>query len=276
MNLKKTILSLALCLGVCTYACAQCTFEVDLWAGNPIVESSVPTDTAKLYAFLPESKKATGRAIIICPGGGYATLAMDHEGKDWAPFLNKMGIAVFVLKYRMPHGNKKVPVSDVEQAMRMVRVNAKEWNVNANDVGIMGFSAGGHLASTLATHAKADVMPNFQILFYPVITMDPAFTHKGSHDNFLGEHPKKKEMLEYCNDIQVSRMSPRALIILSDDDDVVVPANGVNYYTELYKHDVPASIMVYPTGKHGWGMNPTFPYHVEMLMNVRAWLDNLE
>ncbi len=273
MNLKKTVLSLALCLVVvCVYA--QRTFEVDLWAGNPIVESSEPTDTAKLYAFLPAEKKATGRAIIICPGGGYSSLAMNHEGKDWAPFFNRMGIAVFVLKYRMPHGNKKVPVSDVEQAMRMVRVNAKSWNVNADDVGIMGFSAGGHLASTLATHAKSDVMPNFQILFYPVITMDPAFTHKGSHDNFLGERPKKKDQLEYSNDIQVSRVCPPALIILSDDDDVVVPANGVNYYTELYKHDVPASIIVYPTGKHGWGMNPQFPYHVEMLMNLRAWLDN--
>ncbi len=273
MNLKKTILSMALCLSVlCAYA--QRTFEVDLWAGNPVVESSEPTDTAKLYAFLPAEKKATGRAIIICPGGGYSSLAMNHEGKDWAPFFNRMGIAVFVLKYRMPHGNKKVPVSDVEQAMRMVRVNAKNWNVNADDVGIMGFSAGGHLASTLATHAKSDVMPNFQILFYPVITMDPAFTHKGSHDNFLGERPKKKDQLEYSNDIQVSRVCPPALIILSDDDDVVVPANGVNYYTELYKHDVPASIIVYPTGKHGWGMNPQFPYHVEMLMNLRAWLDN--
>ena len=273
MNLKKALLSIALCTTVCG-ASAQQQFEVDLWAGNPIEESTDPADTAKLYVFLPQSKKATGRAVIICPGGGYTNLALDHEGKDWAPFFNRMGIAVFVLKYRMPHGNKKVPVSDVEQAMRMVRVNAKEWNVNADDVGIMGFSAGGHLASTLATHAKEDVMPNFQILFYPVITMDPAFTHKGSHDHFLGEHPRKKDQLEYSNDVQVSRISPRALIILSDDDNVVVPDNGVNYYSELYKHDVPASIMVYPTGGHGWGMKPDFAFHAEMLMNVRAWLDS--
>ncbi len=273
MNLKKTILSLSLCLGI-SCASAQQQFEVDLWAGNPIEESSDPADTAKIYAFLPPAAKATGRAVIICPGGSYSHLALDHEGKDWAPFFNRMGTAVFVLKYRMPHGNRKVPVSDVEQAMRMVRVNAKKWNVNANDVGIMGFSAGGHLASTLATHAKEDVMPDFQILFYPVITMDPAFTHKKSHDNFLGERPRKKEQLEYSNDVQVSRVSPRALIILSDDDNVVVPANGMNYYTQLYKHDVPASIMVYPSGGHGWGMKPTFPFHTEMLMNVRAWLDS--
>lgn len=273
MNLRKTITLLILCFSLFS-ARAQQHFEINLWSDAPLVKSSDANDEAKLYAYLPDSKKASGRAIVICPGGGYAGLAIDHEGKQWAPFFNRMGIAVFVLKYRLPHGNKKVPISDAEQAMRMVRVNASKWNIDANDVGIMGSSAGGHLASTLATHAKADAMPNFQILFYPVITMNPEFTHKGSHDNFLGKKPRKKDEIEYSSDIQVSRTTPRALIILSDDDDIVVPANGVNYYFELYKHDVPASIMVYPTGGHGWGISPDFPYHLEMLMNVKAWLDS--
>lgn len=273
MNLKKSLITLA--LGFCFIsASAQKQFEINLWDNKPLEVSSDANDIAMLYAYLPDAKKASGRAIVICPGGGYGGLAIDHEGKQWAPFFNRMGIAVFVLKYRMPHGNKNVPISDAEQAMRVVRTNAAKWNINSQDVGIMGSSAGGHLASTIATHSKSDVLPNFQILFYPVITMDPEFTHKGSHDNFLGNSPKKKDELEYSNDIQVSRATPRALIILSDDDDVVVPANGVNYYFELYKHDIPASLMVYPTGNHGWGIKPDFAYHLEMLMNVKAWLDS--
>lgn len=273
MNFRKAITLLFFCISTVAVN-AQQQFEVDLWNGNPSVKSSDKDDIAKAYVYLPAAKKATGRAIVICPGGGYEFLAMDHEGKDWAPFFNRMGIATIVLKYRMPHGKKEVPISDAEQAMRLVRTNAAKWNIDPNDVGIMGSSVGGHLASTIATHGKKDVLPNFQLLFYPVITMDLEFTHKGSHDNFLGKNARKKDELTYSNDIQVSRTTPRALIVLSDDDDVVVPANGVNYYFELYKHDVPASLMVYPKGGHGWGMNPGFAYHLEMLMNVKAWLDS--
>jgi len=261
-------------LAVVLTANAQKQFELNLWQGKPAVKSSNPSDTAKVYVYLPQASKASGRAIVICPGGGYEYLAMDHEGKDWASFFNRQGIAAIILKYRMPHGNKDIPVSDAEQAMRMVRANAKSWNINPDDVGIMGSSAGGHLASTVATHAKKDALPNFQILFYPVITMDPEFTHMGSHNNFLGEKPKKKDEINYSNDIQVSRTTPRAFITLSDDDDCVVPANGVNYYFELYKHDVPASLFVYPDGGHGWGIRANFDYHLEMLMNLKAWLDS--
>lgn len=246
---------------------------IDLWPDKPAVKSSDAADTARVYVFLPAAH-ATGRAILICPGGGYVGLAMEHEGTMWAQFYNSMGIAAIVLKYRMPHGNKNVPVSDAEQAMRLIRANADAWHINRDDIGIMGSSAGGHLASTLATHAAADVRPDFQILFYPVITMDPEFTHMGSHDNFLGQKAKKKDEVAYSNDLQVSRTTPRALILLSDDDGLVVPANGVNYYLALYKHDIPASLMVYPTGGHGWGMSTDFAYHLEMLMNVRAWLSS--
>ena len=117
-------------------------------------------------------------------------MAMDHEGYQWGPFFNNLGIAAIVLKYRMPHGKLDVPISDAEEAIRMVRRHAQEWHINPDDVGIMGFSAGGHLASTIATHSVKDAKPNFQILFYPVITMDPAFTHQGSHDNFMGKDAK--------------------------------------------------------------------------------------
>lgn len=245
---------------------------INLWPAGAPNSNGVTGDTATIQVFLPDAKRATGRAIVICPGGGYEFLAMGHEGIDWAPFFNNQGIAVFVLTYRMPHGNCEVPVSDAEQAIRQVRQNAASWHVDINQVGIMGSSAGGHLASTVATHSKGDAAPNFQVLFYPVITMDPGFSHKGSHDNFLGSDAKKKQEKEYSNDLQVTRSTPRAFIALSDDDDVVLPANGVNYYLECYRHDVPASLHVYPSGGHGWGIRESFDYHLEMMAELKAWL----
>lgn len=253
-------------------ASAQQTFDLDLWQGTPRERSSDPADTARVRVFLPAEKAATGRAVVICPGGGYDHLAIDHEGYDWGGFFCEQGIAAIVLKYRMPHGRTDVPISDAEEAMRLVRRHAGEWHVNPQDVGIMGFSAGGHLASTIATQSKGDARPDFQILFYPVITMLPGYTHQGSHDELLGKDAKKKLQREYSSDMQVSRNTPRACIILSDDDQVVPPANGVNYYVELYRHDVPAALYVYPTGGHGYGMRSSFKYHIEMLLELKAWL----
>ena len=253
-------------------ACAQNPTDILLWQNGAPNDNGNPQDTAKVRVFLPSPEEATGRAVVICPGGGYQHLAMNHEGYDWAPFFNNMGIAAIVLKYRMPNGNCEVPVADAEEAMRLVRRNAKAWNIKVDQVGIMGSSAGGHLASTIATHSKGDAKPDFQILFYPVITMMPDITHKGSHDNFLGKDAKKKDEKLYSNDIQVSRATPKAFIALSDDDHTVFPANGVNYYTELYRHDVPASLHVYPSGGHGWGIRDRFKYHNEMELELKAWL----
>ena len=253
-------------------AVAQEAMEINLWQGSTSVSNGNPTDTAKVFVYLPDAKIATGRAIVICPGGAYARLAMNHEGKDWAGFFNNMGIAAIVLKYRMPNGNLGVPVGDAEAAMRLVRNNASSWHINRNDVGIMGFSAGGHLASVLATHSTGDSKPDFQILFYPVITMLPGYTHQQSHDNFLGKGARNKDEKDYSSDMQVTRVTPRAWIALSDDDKAVMPANGVNYYMELYRHDVPASLHVYPSGGHGWGIRPNFKFHATMLQELKDWL----
>ena len=255
-------------------AAAQQGKTYNLWPEGAPNANGNPTDTAKVTVFLPDAKKATGRAVVICPGGGYGFLAMDHEGYDWAPFFNREGIAAIVLKYRMPRGNCEVPVSDAEEAMRLVRRNAKQWNINPQQVGIMGSSAGGHLASTIATHATGDAAPNFQILFYPVITMDPAFTHQGSHDNLLSEKPKKKLERLYSNELQVTRVTPRAFIALSDDDTLVLPINSANYYQECIRHDVPATVHVYPTGGHGWGYRESFDYHIELVLELKAWLQS--
>ncbi len=272
-NIARAIAALLLAATAVT-AGAQRKFELNLWADGAPNDNGDAQDTAKVMVYLPEEREATGRAVVICPGGGYSHLSINNEGKAWAPLLNSMGITAVVLKYRMPNGNREVPVSDAEEAMKLVRRNAKAWNVREDQVGIMGFSAGGHLASTLATHSKGEAKPDFQILFYPVITMMPDITHKGSHDNFLGSNAKKKDEKEYSNDAQVSRATPRAFIALCDDDHAVLPANGVNYYTELYRHDVPATLHVYPSGGHGFGMNEGFKFHAEMLLELKAWLRN--
>ena len=265
-------------LMMCVAGFAQKGTKMDLWPKGAPNNNGDEKDKAELTVYLPDAKKATGRAVVCCPGGGYSHLAMDHEGHQWAVFFNNQGIALIVVKYRMPHGNYKIPISDAEEAMKTVRRNAVEWHIDRNNVGIMGFSAGGHLASTIATHSKADAAPNFQILFYPVITMDPAFTHKGSHDNFLGTDRSKKEMKklehEYSNDIQVNRTTPRVFLALSDDDHAVPASNGFNYYSECYRHDVPASIHIYTTGGHGWGYRESFAFHYQMVFELKAWLES--
>ena len=225
-----------------------------------------------LRVFLPAPELATGRAVVACPGGGYSGLAVNHEGYDWAPYFNKQGIALIVLKYRMPKGDRTLPISDAEAAMKMVRDSADVWNLNPNDIGIMGSSAGGHLASTIATHAPEALRPNFQILFYPVITMDKSFTHMGSHDNLLGKDASADLEKEFSNEKQVTKETPRAFIVYSDDDKVVPPANGVNYYLALNKKGVPSVLHIYTTGGHGWGIREDFLYKSEMQNELTSWL----
>ena len=276
--MRKTRLLFLLLMITITAQAQEKGMKMELWPKGAMVASTDKEDKAEMTVYLPDAKKATGRAIVCCPGGGYSHLAMDHEGHQWATYFNNQGIALIVLKYRMPHGNPMVPISDAEQAIKTVRKNAVEWHIDRTQIGIMGFSAGGHLASTIATHSTGDAAPNFQILFYPVITMDMGFTHKGSHDNLLGTNHSKKEWrrleADYSNDLRVNRTTPRAFLALSDDDKVVPAANGFGYYEQLYKHDVPASIHIYPTGGHGWGYRESFEYHYQMIFELKAWLES--
>ena len=172
----------------------------------------------------------------------------------------------------MPRGNREVPFSDAEEALRLVKEKAKEWNINPADIGIMGSSAGGHLASTMATHVKSSVRPAFQVLFYPVITMDKSFTHLGSHDNLLGKDASQELEDLYSNEKQVTKETPRAYITFSDDDDAVPTKNGALYYLALKENKVPASFFIYPSGGHGWGSRKDFKYNKEMLQDLEAWL----
>ena len=279
---RLIMITTTMLLALSATAFAQQGTKMELWPQGAPNSNGDEADKAELTVYLPKTDKATGRAVVCCPGGGYSHLAMDHEGHQWATFFNNQGIALIVLKYRMPHGDRFVPISDAEEAIKTVRRHASEWHINTDDIGIMGFSAGGHLASTIATHSKGEAAPNFQILFYPVITMDLGYTHKGSHDNFLGttsdSKRDQKEMrkleVDYSNDLQVNRTTPRAFLALSDDDKAVPPANGLNYYMQLYKHDVPASIHIYPTGGHGWGYRESFTYHYQMIFELKGWLES--
>lgn len=265
----KKLLTMAL-LAAATMVQAQ--QRIDLWPQGAPHPSSNAKDTAYVTVFLPEAAKATGRAVVICPGGGYTHLAMNHEGLEWGPVFNNMGIAVIVLKYRMPRGVKEVPFEDAEEAIRLVRRHAAEWKIDPRQVGIMGSSAGGHLAATTATHATGEAKPDFQILFYPVITMDRSFTHMGSHNALLGADASADMELKYSNEKQVTAQTPPAFIVLSNDDHVVPPLNGVSYYLACHSNKVPAVLHVYPTGDHGWGLRTSFAHHTEMLMELKSWL----
>ena len=256
-----------------------CSLQTHSSAYRQFRRNISPDGKANILVCLPESGKATGRAVVICPGGGYEWLAMENEGTNWIPFFTERGIACMILTYRMPHGDLSIPVGDAGKAVSMVRDSAAVWDINPYDVGIMGSSAGGHLASTLATHAPLRSRPDFQILFYPVISMDADRTHAGSVTNFLGEKRHNRRYVEmYSNELQVRRnaTSP-ALILLSTDDTLVPPVtNGVAYYSALRDAGIPAAMYAYAEGEHGFGSQTSFIYHEQLLQDIASWLDNLK
>lgn len=286
MNTKRIIGMLLLAGVLCTTMNAQQTVDIDLWEqGLPNsngIDMTQPFDDARqnfkpsIRVYLPERDRANGRCVVCLPGGGYSHLAMEHEGYLWAPFFNERGYAFVVLKYRMPHGVPDVPVSDAQEALRLVRSHAEEWGIDADKVGIMGSSAGGHLASTIATHSDMLTAPAFQILFYPVITFDYAYTHKGSRHGLIGENAAEEMVKLYSNELQVTSHTPPSIMLLSDDDTAVPPQNSINYYLALKHHGIPASLHVYSSGGHGWGCRTNFRYHTQMLADLSVWLEQLK
>jgi acetyl esterase/lipase len=231
---------------------------------------SIPT----LAVYLPSKEKANGSAVVICPGGGYGINAIKHEGTDVAEQLVKAGIAAFVLKYRLPSDkimkDKSIgPLQDAQQAIRTVRLRAKEWNIDPAKIGIAGFSAGGHLASTAGTHFKTvlidnpenvSVRPDFMILLYPVISFQDDIGHKGSRTNLLGASPSKEMIDRFSNELQVTRETPPAFIVHAGDDKGVIVANSLRFYEVLNKQGIHSELFVFPKGGHGFGLiNPTSP-----------------
>ena len=236
----------------------------------------VNTTEAVLYYYKADEAKATGQAVVICPGGGYAKLSMDQEGYLMAQWLAKNGIAAFVLEYRLPNGHKDVPLEDAVEAIRIVRKGAKRWNIDPAKVGIMGFSAGGHLAASASNLPKVENRPNFSILFYPVLTANDFNTHKGSFRNLLGKKHSEAESDKWAMDKVVNEDTPPTILLLSDNDTTVPAAGAAFYYAQLRYHGVKAAMYVFPTGGHGWGNYDRFSYQKEWQHLLLRWLSELK
>lgn len=241
-----------------------------LWPdGAPGAKGTADGDKPTLTLYLPPKEKANGAAVVIYPGGGYGHLAMDHEGHQIAQWLNSLGVAGFILQYR--HRNSgagyghPAPLQDAQRAVRMVRSRAQEWNVDPGRIGIIGFSAGGHLASSAGTHFQTryseakdaidqvSCRPDFMILMYPVISFTESYTHKGSRTNLLGENPDESLVANLSNEKQVTPETPPTFLVHADDDKVVPPENSISFYLALRKANVPAEMHIYEKGGHGFG-----------------------
>lgn len=232
------------------------------------------TSEAVLYLFPADRARATGQAMVICPGGGYARLAIDHEGYEMAQWFAANGITAAVLKYRMPNHRPEVPLEDAEQALRILRGDAPgAAGYTAGKVGIVGFSAGGHLAAMAST--IGEVKPAFSILFYPVITAQKGKRHQGSFVNLLSEERTPEQDAAYSLENRVTNNTPPTLLLLSDDDRTVPPVNSLLYYNALKKHGIEASMHIYPTGGHGWGFHDDFVYKPQWQAAVLDWLQHI-
>jgi len=218
--------------------------------------------------FLPLPEKANGAAVMICPGGGYGTLAFDHEGNAIAKWLNDNGIAGVILKYRLPSDrimkDKSVgPLQDAQEAMRIIRRHASEWKIDPERIGVIGFSAGGHLASTISTHYAEKVYdvkdntsarPDFSLLIYPVVSMDTLVTHMGSRNNLLGLKPGNDHVRRFSNELQITADTPPAFLVHSSDDNAVPVMNSIGYYKGLQKNKIPVELHIFQKGGHGYGL----------------------
>ncbi len=239
------------------------------------MESNRPTNIseATLFLFKANPAKATGQAIVLCPGGGYIRLAMDHEGYQMAQWLAQNGITVALLKYRLPNSHPDVPLEDAEKALQTMKSHAQEWGFNPEKVGIAGCSAGGHLAAMTST--KGAIRPAFTILFYPVITGEEGKCHKGSFDNLLGKERTKYQTEEYSLERCVDKLTPPTLLLLSDDDRSVPSINSTRYYEALKGVGQSVSMHIYPKGGHGWGMHSSFSYKSQWQQTMLDWLKEI-
>lgn len=268
--MKKLIFAILLFLSAILGANAKTEVViVPLWA-----DSMTTNQTEQPSLHIYPAKKPCGTAIIMCPGGAYRHLSINKKGiNSIALWMNTLGITYAVLHYSMPHGNHSLPLADAEQAMRIMRSRAKEWGVNPSSIGIMGASAGGHLASTLATHySSADTRPDFQILLYPTISMTEGVAFGGGRINLLGENPSKELKEKYSNELWVTSQTPKAFIASSTNDNVVLVENSLRYYSALVKNGVSAAMHLYPTGKHGWIYKDSFIYKRDWTGELEKWL----
>ena len=301
--MKKFGITLLLVFCMIKYSQAQQT--IPLYEGN--VPNSIPYNTKEVWqpvnngdtivhfisqptltVFLPDKSIANGTAVIICPGGGYWISSIVKEGFAVARKFNEMGVAAFVLKYRIPNDSAMIdktiaPLQDAQRAIQLVRMNAKKWNINADKIGIMGFSAGGHVASTAATHfdhsyidntEKINLRPDFAILIYPVISFQENIAHMGSREQLIGKNPTKAMVDLYSNEMQVNSQTPPTFLVQASDDNTVPVMNSVAFYEALLKYKIPAEMHLYKSGGHGFGMNN--PTTKDKWMNLcKNWMQSI-
>jgi acetyl esterase/lipase len=283
MNLKKAMLAF-ICLITISGSISAQSKIIEIWNGK--VPGSIPNSTYKetvdsaywikirfvtnptIRVYPAPADKNTGAAVVICPGGGYYGLSYIGEGTEVAKWLNGLGISAIVLHYRLPDDvimkNKSIaPLQDGQEAIRIVRRNAKEWGIDPHKIGIMGFSAGGHLASTVSTHFNEKVYepkdstsarPDFSLLIYPVVSMDSAITHGGSRESLLGKHPTPEMVKHFSNALQITAKTPPAFMIHSLDDGTVPVENSIEYALAMKKFKIPCELHIYEHGGHGYGL----------------------
>ena len=261
--------------------------ESPLWPEGQVPHTIGKADRPTLTAYPAPSDGPKKPAVIVIPGGGYGHLALDHEGVQVAEFFNAHGVHAFVLKYRIatkerPGPLAPAPLEDAQRAVRTVRANAADYGVDPTRIGVIGFSAGGHLASTIGTHFDAGIAdaadpidragcrPDFLILGYPVISMEDGVTHGGSRRNLLGNDPTPEQIADYSNEKQVTPETPPTFIFQTNEDTAVPAENAVRFYLALRQAKVPAEMHIYEKGRHGVGINPK-----NVALGTDAWKERL-
>ncbi|MEW6238824.1 MAG: alpha/beta hydrolase [Candidatus Omnitrophota bacterium] len=244
-----------------------------LWPGGaPGATGGGDLDKPTLWIYQPDESMRNGASVVICPGGGYRGIAIDHEGHQVAKWLNENGVTAFILTYRKaPEYHHPAPMQDVQRAIRTVRARAQEWKIDPQRIGVLGFSAGGHLASTAATHfdagdknaadsiERASCRPDFAVLVYPVISFTTEYAHVGSRNNLLGENPDPERVKQFSNELQVTPETPPAFLIHTTEDSGVPAENSILFYLAMRKAGVSAEMHIFEKGKHGFGLGPNDP-----------------
>lgn len=234
------------------------------------------TSQTEFYLYIADKEKATGQAIVLCPGGGYGAVCIEREGFFLAEYFKSIGVTALVLKYRLPnYGHKEVPLEDAQAALRYLRKNAKKLGVDPTKVGIAGSSAGGHLAAYVSTFTEDAEKPAFAVLFYPVITAENCMTHQGTFDRLLGKGQAPYLRDYYSLNNRVTPTTPPTILLLSNNDRTVPPISSIRYYQALKYNGVKAAMHVYPEGGHGWVGRESFRYHKDWQHQLKRWMEQL-
>ena len=234
------------------------------------------TSQTEFYLYIADKEKATGQAIVLCPGGGYGAVCIEREGFFLAEYFKSIGVTALVLKYRLPnYGHKEVPLEDAQAALRYLRKNAKKLGVDPTKVGIAGSSAGGHLAAYVSTFTEDAEKPAFAVLFYPVITAENCMTHHGTFDRLLGKGQAPYLRDYYSLNNRVTPTTPPTILLLSNNDRTVPPISSIRYYQALKYNGVKAAMHVYPEGGHGWVGRESFRYHKDWQHQLKRWMEHL-